>query len=230
MATYAPFVEYCITTRRFGLLPALQLRVWRALYKHGPASPETLCALTQAPSAEVRHALVELLRRDLITLAESPASGARAPAAHPLAGEDAGGTGKAGVPAGPPGRTGPSPASDGRQARLAVTAEERLRYSRARLSALSALRRAGLPTDGLLAGKSKVDGRFVYLLAWDGQQLSFASLKTLTAYAHERRRYTESMAVLPADARFSWRDWQQNGPARALALVYSQLQTIARHP
>ena len=48
--------------------------------------------------------------------------------------------------------------------RLQVTAEERLHYSRARLSALSALRRANLPADGLLAGKVKQAGRFVYAL------------------------------------------------------------------
>ena len=116
-------------------------------------------------------------------------------------------------------------------ARLNVTEAERLRYSRRKLQALSALRNAGLSIQPIIEGKQKVPerrGRWYRLTTASGSLLLFASLTRLIAYAQDVRLYQTTMLVLEADERISYERWRTDGTAYALALLVPQLRAIAR--
>ncbi len=115
--------------------------------------------------------------------------------------------------------------------RLNVTEAERLRYSRRKLQALSALRNAGLSLQPIIEGKQKLSerrGRWYRLTTESGSVLLFASLTHLIAYAQDARLYQTTMLLLDADERISYERWRADGTAYALALLVPQLRAIAR--
>jgi hypothetical protein len=115
--------------------------------------------------------------------------------------------------------------------RLNVTEAERLYYSRRKLQALSALRNAGLSIQPIIEGKQRMPGRrdrWYRLTTEAGSLLLFANLKHLIAYAQDVRLYHTTMLVLEADERISYERWRTDGTAYALALLVSQLRSIAR--
>src|SRR5579871_3392543 len=115
--------------------------------------------------------------------------------------------------------------------RLNVTEAERLRYSRRKLQALSALRNAGLSPQPVIEGKQKLSGRrgrWYRLTTETGSVLLFASLTHLIAYAQDVRLYQTTMLLLDADERISYERWRADGTAYALALLVPQLRAIAR--
>src|SRR5579885_1932511 len=113
--------------------------------------------------------------------------------------------------------------------RLNVTEAERLRYSRRKLQALSALRNAGLSLQPIIEGKQKVPerrGRWYRLTTETGSVLLFASLTHLIAYAQDVRLYHTTMLLLEADERISYERWRADGTAYALALLVPDRKSV----
>jgi len=116
-------------------------------------------------------------------------------------------------------------------ARLNVTEAERLSYSRRKLQAISALRNADLSAQGVLHGKvqrSNIGGRFYCLTQPDGSLVYFPALRQVIAFAKDYRLYTLTMTLLEEEERISWKRWQTDGVAYALALLVPELRAIAR--